>query len=203
LKSVDILKEAIGRQRATLIVVKPLTESQNVLDLLARVEGARALWIYRHYRDVACSNLTHFGAQNGISNLRPIVAGDPGNWRSEHILNRVRQIVRGRFSEDMNPHDAAALFWYARNSLFFDLALNAHPAVSICRYEDFVAQPGAVLRRVYAFLGRRFPGETMTVEVRRDALGKGKSIQFSPDVEQLCQDLLARLDAVYVAQRGS
>ena len=141
LNSLASVKEEIDKQRASLIVLKPLVESQNLRRLLDYFSGSKALWMYRHYKDVARSNLGIFGIKNGVNNLRPIVKNDKKNWRSEKITEPVKKTIVEQFSEEMNPWDAAALFWYTRNMHFFDQNRDQSGDVLMCKYEDFVVAP--------------------------------------------------------------
>ena len=107
LNPLESVKKVVDKNKVPLIVSKPLVETQNSLKLLNYFQGSKALWMYRHYKDVASSNLTLFGIENGINNLRPIVENDSQNWRSENVPENVRKVVFDHFSEDMNPYDAA------------------------------------------------------------------------------------------------
>jgi hypothetical protein len=197
LNPLDLVKEEIRKDRAPFIVLKPLVESQNILQLLGYFEESRALWVYRDYRDVAMSNLTHFGNRNGIDDLRPIVANEPNNWRSEGASENVREIVARHFSENMSPYDAAVLFWFARNSLFFESSLDVNPDVLMCRYEDLVSSPVEVVRRVYNLLGQNYPGDKITAGIHSQSLRKGESIGLAPEIDHSARVLLDGLDKAY------
>src|SRR5688500_173796 len=193
LKPLEELAAVLARDRARLIVAKPIVETQNALRLLAFFPGSKALFIYRHYAAVAASNLALFGPMNGISDLRPIVDGDSANWRADGVPREVRAMVAARFHEKMNPYDAAALFWYVRNRFFFDLRLDRHPAVKLCSYERLVRDPSGMIGCVYRFLNTgRAPA--VGALVRGESPGRRKEIKLSADVERLCRGLLERLD---------
>lgn len=185
------VRAIVARDPARLIVAKPIVETQNALELLGFFPGAKALFLYRHYAAVAASNLKEFGRANGIHNLRPIVDGEAGNWRSERVPADVRDLVRAHFREDMNPCDAAALFWYVRNRFFFDLGLERHPAVLPLRYEALLRDPAGRMEGVYRFLGLPFPRRGVRL-VRGERGSRG--IELSREVEDLCTGLLGRLD---------
>lgn len=188
---------AFRRVRVPLIIAKPLVETQNVKDLLAFFPSSKVLFVYRHFEDVAKSDTAKFGLHNGIDNLRPIVAGCTRNWRSEGARPFVRETVTRHFSQDMNPYDAAVLFWFARNQLFFDLALDAEPRVMLCRYEYLVGDPAAAMQRIYAFAGVSIPDLSHTRQVHSASIGKGGRLPLKPEVRVLCEQLLARLDASF------
>ena len=200
LNTLDLVQKEFARVKAPLIVLKPLVESQNVPELLSYFENGLALWMFRHYKDVAQSNVKKFGPQNGINDLRPIVTGERNNWRSEKASPHVRETVARYFSEDMNPYDAAVLFWYARNSIFFDLELDRHPRVMMCSYEDFVLDPEKFVKSVYERLGRPYPAINLAAEVHANSRKKGKDIEVTPEIEQLAADLYQRLERTYRAQ---
>ena len=194
LNPLPAVKARLARDKASLIVLKPLVESQRVHELTAAFPGAKVLWQYRHYQDVASSNLKAFGTDNGLKDLRPFVQNDPDNWRSQHSTAETRDTIRRFYREDMNPYDAAGLFWWARSRLYFDLGLNGDPDVLLCRYEDLATDPAATMRRIYAFLGRPYPGDHIVRDVHPQSVGKGRVSRLSPEVDSLCADLLARLD---------
>lgn len=180
------------------LVAKPLVESQNVLRLLEHVPNSRALWLYRPVQDVVASDLRWFGARNGIDNSRPIAQGDESNWRAEHVSAETRAIVARHFAEDMDIHDAAALFWLARNRLYFENGLHRpelRARVMPLRYEQLISDPEGTMRRVYGFAGRPFPGPHLVAEVHGSSVGKGAAVPLSAEIAGLCRDLLAQLDA--------
>jgi len=197
LNPLPMVEKELQRDKAQFIIMKPLVESQNICELLDTFAGSQALWLYRDYKDVASSNLQLFGIRNGIDDIRPIAENQPNNWRSERVSEHTRQTILQYFSEDMNPYDAAVLFWYARNSLFFDLELDQDSRVMMCKYEDLIASPETSLHKIYAALGQFFPGEAISKEINSESLGKGKEVKLSPGVENLAKEMLGRLDAAY------
>ena len=194
LNPLSSVRARLARDRASLIVLKPLVESQRVHELMGTFPGSRVLWQYRHYQDVASSNLKAFGMDNGVKDLRPFVADDADNWRSQNSTAETRDTIRRFFREDMNPYDAAALFWWARCRLYFDLNLAGDPRVLLCRYEDLATDPAATMRHIYAFLGRPYPGDHIVRDVHPQSVGKGRVSRLSPAVDALCAELLDRLD---------
>jgi sulfotransferase family protein len=192
-----IVKKEIDKNRASLVVLKPLVESQNAVRLLNYFENSKALWVYRHYKDVALSNLTHWGIKNGINNLRPIVEGQLQNWRSENVSEETKHIVLKYFSENMNPYDAAALFWLVRNRLFFELNLDKHPAVMMCKYDALIDDPVDTMTAIYKFVGYVYPSHKIPLKIYATSKGKGGDIKLSKDIEVLCDEMLERLNRSY------
>jgi len=143
---------------------------------------------------VASSNLKAFGMDNGLNDLRPFLRDDPDNWRSQHSSAETRATIRRFYADDMNPFDAASLFWWARMQLYFEQGLDANPRVLLSRYEDLVTNPAQTMRRTYAFLGQPYPGNHIVKDVNAQSVGKGRVSKLSPAVDELCAALLARLD---------
>lgn len=190
--------QTLAQDRAPLIVMKPLVETQNALALLAQFPHAKILWMYRDYRDVARSKLKKSGMRNGIRDMLYIVEQRP-HWRAENVSEEVRGLVRKHYSPSMNPYDGAALYWYVRNSFLFEQNLAQHPAVYICRYESFVEDPVRHLREIYDFVDLPAPDLTIP-EVHASSVGKGAQVELSAAVAALCDEMTARLDSVWTRQ---
>jgi hypothetical protein len=202
LNPLPVVKATLERDHAPLIVLKPLVESQNTLRLLDFFPGSKALWMYRHYNDVIASRIKKSGPGNGLIDMRYLAENRP-NWRTENVAPEVREVVLQHYSEAMSPYDAAALYWYVRNSLFFSLGLDQNARVMVEKYEEFVVDPMQHMRRIYGFLNQPFPEKNNVAEVHTSSVGKGNHIALSPAVEHLCQELLDRLDGVYYATTGA
>ena len=190
------VSDRIMAQRAPLVVAKPLAESQHLDRLLGLHPGARALWMFRNYKDVARSNIKFFGARTGHDDLAAILSGEQGDWRGEKLDAGVRDEIGRIFSPDLDPHDAAALFWYARNSLLFSLGFADLENLRLCSYDDLVTRPAAVVRQLYSFLGQEYPGDRILKDVFRTSRGGGGDLRLTPRVEELCSRMLQRLQAL-------
>jgi len=188
------VRQALDADRADLIVLKPLVESQNALKLLDAFDNARVLWMYRDFRDSAVSGISTFGRDSGIYDLRCVVDNRAGDWRAEGLPEELRAIASKHFSPDMPPHDAAALFWFIRNSWFFELDLDSNRRVKLCRYGDLVTQPADVLRSIYEFIGHKFPGDKLLPRIHQTSVDRGAELELSEDVQTICTGLLGRLD---------
>lgn len=196
-----LVERRLERTRAPLVVFKPLVESQHAPRLLESFRHVAAVWMVRDYKAVSASNRKHFGADCNVANLRPIAEGDPSNWRSEAATPAVRELIHRHYDPGMSPDDAGVLFWIARNSLLFDLRLDQHPRVLLCRYEDFIDDPETTLRRIYEAVNRPYPGPRMTASVHRLSADRGKKMSLDPAIVEQAEAMKARLDAVYHRQR--
>ena len=197
LNPLSSVKTVIDRDRAPIIILKPLVESQNTLKLLAYFEGSKALWLYRHYQDVAASNVKKWGDKNAIGDLKAIIERRPRDWRYENVSAETRDIVLEHFSEEMNAYDAAALYWFVRNRFIFQLNLDTNPRVRICKYERLITDPVGVMTEIYKFLDHDFPGSKVVSNVHSASINKGKDTKLTPQIDSLCEDLLRKLDQAY------
>jgi hypothetical protein len=193
LRPLPEVQTEIERHRAPITVLKPLVESQHAPRLLAGLPNSRAVWMFRGFESVAVSNVIYFGADNAERDLRLLLTNDPPNWRAELVPDSVRTVVEERYEPGMNPYDAAALFWWARNRLFFDLGLDEHPHVFLCEYETLVAAPRSVMSSIYEFCGVRPPARDTTRRIHSMARDRGASSAISSDVKALCEELHTRL----------
>lgn len=183
----------IERRRAPITVLKPLVESQHAPRLLDGLANARGVWMFRGFESVAASNVGYFGADNSERDLRLLLTNDPPNWRGEVVPDAVRAVLEKHYASDMSPYDAAALFWWARNHLFFDLGLDQRPDVFLCEYEALVADPPGVMHSIYEFCGLDPPGRDTTSRIHSGARDRGASSPISEEVRAVCEELQARL----------
>ena len=59
------------------------------------------------------------------------------------------------------------------------------------------------MRPTYAFLGRTYPGDHIVKDVNAQSVGKGRVSKLSPAVDQLCGQMLERLDQLNEAASES
>jgi hypothetical protein len=200
LRPLDQVAARIQRSRSPLVVLKPLVESQRAPAILREIDGAVGLWVFRDYRDVARSNVKLFTPEVTRINLEPMLDQQPGNWRGEVVPEDVRELIADHYAPDMSPFDGAALFWYARNRLFFDLDLPLEKRVMALRYEDLVAEPAATMRRVYDHAAVPFPGPAIVADIHPRSVGLGRELELATEIEAACDRLLADLNAAYEGQ---
>jgi hypothetical protein len=98
----------------------------------------------------------------------------------------------------MNDASALGLFWFYRNQLFFDQGFETDRRVALVRYESLVGDPAREVDTIARFLGLR-PTEPMRRLITPGSVAKRPPPEIEPDVRRLCQEMLARLDAVHQA----
>ena len=190
------VRARIAADRAPLVVTKPLVESQRLSELLDLFDETRAIWMYRDFRDVVRSNVAFFADGTSHADVAPVLGGDGPSWKAENQDPETVAVVADLYRPDRSPHDAAALFWYLRNRLFLSQDLAGDARVRLCRYEDLVGDPGAVMRGAYRFIGRPYPGDRIVSDVSARSVGRGRDVEISDDIADVCKRLLDRLDGL-------
>jgi len=196
LNPLDSVRRTFEAERAGLIALKPIVESQNALKILDAFENAKVLWMHRNFRDAAVSNIKMFGPDAGLYDLQCIIDNRPGDWRAEGLSDKLRTTVADNFSPDMPPHDAAAMFWFVRNSWFFELGLENNDRAMTLSYERLVSEPENCVRSIYEFLGSPFPGRRILPPIHQDSAGQGAQLEFSENIERLCSNLFFRISTI-------
>ena len=171
-----------------VVAAKPLVESASATQLMDAAGPVKAIWMLRHYPEVARSNVSRFGMDNPYRDLEPIRSRDALDWRYRGATEETCETVASLLSRRLTPFDAAALFWWTRNQLYFDQRLAEDGRIRILRYERACNQPGEVVRSLSGHIGVSLPLSSITSRVRAQPLHP-TTRELDPDVEQLCRKL--------------
>ena len=171
-----------------VVAAKPLVESASATQLMDAAGPVKAIWMLRHYPEVARSNVSRFGMDNPYRDLEPIRSRDALDWRYRGATEETCETVASLLSRRLTPFDAAALFWWTRNQLYFDQRLAEDGRIRILRYERACNQPGEVVRSLSGHIGVSLPLSSITSRVRALPLHP-TTRELDPDVEQLCRKL--------------
>jgi len=192
LKPLSWVQQQFLKDRASFIQFKPLTESQRAHELLEGLPGSRIIWIYRHYMDVGRSTVSHGRGKQAHRSLQPILQNDQADWRCQHLGAEIRETIAGHYRPDLDPMSVSALFWYARNSLYFQQELAAEPRACLMRYDDLVNDSMGVMEDVYDWMERPFPAQKFASFKFSSSIGRGRGLEIDPAVKDLCDELLNR-----------
>jgi hypothetical protein len=196
-----VVRNVVLASRHRYVLFKPLCDSHRVDELLAleTPTPGRAIWAYRGVDGRVRSALAKFGDTN-LRVLAEIAAGRGSDmWQAQRLSADNLELIRSFDWTSMTPASAAALFWYVRNSLFFDLALERRDDVLLSSYDALVADPEAGTRTLASFLDLEWhPG--LAAHIERRPGRQTAPLDFEPRVRSLCHDLETRLDAVAAVQ---
>lgn len=199
LRSDAAVAAIVVRSRHRCVLFKPLCDSHRVTQLLDDLPvptPGRAIWAYRDVDARVRSAVAKFGDAN-LQALRQIAAGTgDAMWQAQGLSPATRDLLRSFDYGQMTAETAAALFWYARNSLFFELGLPDRPDVLLSSYDALVADPEPVMRSLCSFLDFPWRPELAAhIEPRGDA-GRARPLDIDPRVRLHCAELTVRLDTV-------
>jgi Sulfotransferase domain len=178
----------IRRLPFEVVAAKPLAESASATALMDAAGAVKAVWMLRHYSEVARSNVNRFGTDNPYRDLHPIRSRDALDWRYRGATEETWQTVTALLNRRLTPYDAAALFWWTRNQLYFDQRLWEDDRIRILRYERACNQPDEVIRSLSDHIGVTLPRGSIASRVRAQPFHP-ETREFDPDVEQLCKKL--------------
>lgn len=219
LKSHQVVLDTVAASRHQVVLFKPICDSHDTDKLLDLFGGAanpaRALWAYRAVDDRVRSAVTKFGdvnqqvmariAKEGIrdGDIRgprevPERSEDAswGGWQTGGMTPEVLEAVRSCDPASLDANSGAALFWWARNSLYFTTGLDTRADVMPVSYDQVVADPRGTLERVCRFAGLPYrPEVSAHVDSRAAARGHKAPLDLDPRVRTLTDELGARLDA--------
>ncbi len=203
IKNAKTRHELIARSTAKCVMFKPVSDCHRVTELLGEHSRAKAVWVYRDYKDVANSAVERWGdtTKRFVEDLLQ-GGGDWGRrqWNREKVTAECLSELRDAAQGGLTPHGAAALFWYMRNRTYFDQDLEHHPDTIILKYEDIVTHPHDETVRVCEFLDIRFHPE-MVSKVFASSVRKRMFPEVSRQISDLCGGMLDRLDRVRAAAR--
>ena len=147
----------------------------------------------------ARSALSKFG-RNNLLVLADIAAGSgAGMWQAQRLPAAAMEVISSFDYRTMTPETAAALFWWVRNSLYFELGLDRRSDVLLASYDDLLTDPRAGMRAICSFLGLAFRPELVAHIAPRAA--RRAALDLDPRVRVLCDQLQERMDTTLRAQR--
>jgi hypothetical protein len=195
LKPDPAIRAIVDGSRHREVLFKPLCDSHRIDDILDSVTPGRgkAIWIYRHYTARTRSAVEKFGGVN-----RQVLAdfargAGADRWQVQRLSEATVEAIRAVDWEHATPETGAAMFWFARNSLYFDRGFAERSDIALVSYETMLADPSREMQRLCEFLDVDYdPSFVAHMEPRRPAV---IDVAIADDVRAHCEALQARLDA--------
>ena len=197
LRPVDHVRGLVEASRHPYVLFKPLCDTHRtpeLLDALRTRSAPRALWVYRSAEGRARSAVAKFGDQN-LRVLSDLANGrGRDRWQAQRLSPDSLALIQGLDWSGVDPVSAAALFWYVRNRLYFELGLDKRTDVLLVSYDAMVAAPAAEMRRICGFLDFPYhPRLVAGVTARPPAITPAVGLQ--PEIAARCAELTAELEA--------
>lgn len=203
IRALPTIERLVGKSRARFVLFKPLCDSQRTPELLAHFgPRARAIWAYRNVDGRVRSAIAKFGDSN-LRVLRTFAAGEeqkPWNtWQIEGLSAENADFIRSFDLDSLSAESGAALFWYLRNALYFELGLDRRTDTMLVDYDALLAEPERVATGVCRFLEIPYrPALIGSIDPRRPS--QRPPLPIDPRIRERCTVLKARLDAACAAQ---
>lgn len=196
LEPLDRVEQLVRSSIFPVVVLKPICETHRVHELLDRFPRSRAVWIFRHYH--AAVNSASAKWKSGIEAVRRLAEGElaSAGWRAGGLSQARLDLVRRWYRPAMSLHEANAVMWYLRNSLFFDLAADRRPEILLVRYEDLVKEPHPRFEAIFRFIDLPAP-PGFDASVRDTETSRRPFPAIAPDLAEHCDDLHTRLMTHY------
>lgn len=197
------IPHAISASKASVLVMKPILNSFDALNLLKTHDNSKIIWMLRDYKDMIASSMKMFGSV--VSDyMKDLVLYNKGdNWLSLGVPAETREILSAIDSSDFTSYDWMAMVWWSVNRTIILDRLYDRDRFLLVKYETLVRNPDAVLKAVYGFIGLEYHYKA-TKYVHTASIGKGAAIRLHPRVEEICDNLaeaLSRLSGTVKPQR--
>jgi hypothetical protein len=201
------IRAVVERSGHRFILFKPLCDSHRtnaLLDGLGTPSAGRAVWAYRDVDGRVRSAVQKFGDANRQALARIASGEGAGTWQAGGLGPERFELIRRLQPASLSPESAAALFWYLRNGLYFDLGLDRRDDVTLASYGATVRDPETSVRALTAFLGVSYSPE-LIAHIDARAATPRPPLELDVRIRELCDDLSARLDAAYAErlERGA
>jgi hypothetical protein len=192
LRPLASIERLVRRSPSPVIALKPICETHRVNELLDRFPGSKAIWIFRNYQ--ATVNSASVKWTSGRDVLGRLVRREypADEWRLGGLTEDKVQLAARLYRDDMSLHEANAVMWYLRSSLFFDLKASERSDVLLVRYEDLVGSPRDHFGKLFEFIGTPLPMEGVAA-IRSSGRSKRPFPEIAPEIRRLCEDVEARL----------
>jgi hypothetical protein len=203
LRADEVVQRIVLDSRHRYVLFKPLCDSHRVDHLLDDVRTpspGRAIWAYRDVDGRVRSAVSKFG-RNNLLVLGDIAAGrGDAMWQAQRLSAETLEVLASFDYRTMTPESAAALMWWMRNGLYFELGLELRNDVMLASYQDLLRDPPGAMGALCSFLDLPYrPG--LVAHLRSPSSGGRPPLDLDPRVRVLCDQLAARLDDVHRQQR--
>ncbi|RJG49456.1 sulfotransferase family protein [Motilimonas pumila] len=190
MRDISVIQALKENSQAPTFVIKTLCELETIPHLQEQLAPVKVIWIYRDYRDVVNSMLKSF--RNQAKQIKRLSSGVDDSWWGKGLSPKNLLLLQTVVTDNISDTDAAALQWYVRNSLLFELNLANQTDVLVVNYEQLVTQPQSVLAKVFAFCNLSYD-QKFGSNIFANSIGKQGVPAFSPDIADLNNSLFEQL----------
>lgn len=194
LREDDVVRSIIESSRHRCVVFKPLCDAHRIVHLmegLGTPRHGRAVWIYRDVGGRVRSVLAKW-PENNRRVIRALADGYRG-WEAGGLSEERLELVKSFDLDRLSQASGAALLWYLRNVLFFDLGLDRRSDVALVSYERFLSEPEWLMQALCDLAGIPFRSRMVGRVGARPPAVPGE-LDIDGRVVELCEGLRRQLD---------
>lgn len=185
------VESLVAKEKTFWVNLKPLYETQRSGEILKRFPGSKALWIFRNYLDVVDSHINYYG-DCGDEYIADLYKEMIVSWKNEIVCQEVLELLHDFPLNSINSATGYALFWLARNSLYFENTHNRD--ILLINYERLVTSPEPEIEKIFSFLDQPFKKYYSGI-VNTKSISKPVNFVIEEKVLRACERMYNRLIA--------
>jgi hypothetical protein len=205
-----VINELISNSGKKVALFKPLNDSQWADRFLETFPGLKLIWMFRDPFDTVNSAVAKWGG--GQLNMVAWIANairETGSLQAAMPLLETRPgyaIYAERMSQGacdkllqwtdrpLTEHAGAAVLWYLRNRIYFDLGLDNEDRTMAMGYEALVRSKEKHIREICAFIGIRYSSK-YAGDIRMSSVNKSPRPNLPDDIEESVVGLYGKMNA--------
>ena len=210
-----VISGIVNKSSKKVALFKPLNDSQWADRFLDAFPGSRIIWMFRDPFDTVNSAVAKWGdGQLGMMTWIASAIREAGSLEAateiletrpgyaiyaERMSPGVRDKLLRWTSEPLTEHTGAAVLWYLRNRIFFDLGLAEDDRAMLMGYEALVQSKEKHIREICRFIGIRYSAR-YAADIRTSSVGRSPRPELPDDIEESVVDLYRQLNAAFEKQ---
>lgn len=177
---------------APIVVLKPMTDTHKLGELLQNFPNSQGLWVYRRMSDVVNSHVRMWtGMPESLKRIR--AERNWQNWRAGGISDQSYEIICEFAKNGLDNKTACAIFWYVRNVQFFEQNHHKDERVFLVPYDRFVVEPQESFTKLLNAMNVPV-NPFMMQHIHAQSRSKNVPPAIHEEVAALCRDLGRRFD---------
>lgn len=198
LKSIDVVQKVVSTAGAPFVLLKPIVETQRVIELLDRFPGSKAIFIVRDYRAAISSMVKFFGVAH-VKTVQSWLDNDFAEF--PQTPKALRDTIREIWQQDSSTQTASGLYWLLYNSSYIFLDMESNARIHLVSYENLVMVPEPALRKTCEFIGLPYK-KAMHADIYSSSAECRDAPKLPPGLRQQCEKVWKQLNACVKASVG-
>lgn len=196
-----VIRRLVEASNASHVIFKALCELPELRQLLDDFTPAKGIWVLRDFQDVVNSHVAIWNRMpRSIGEIVTDRNGAAG-WRGRGMSDSTHALVTRLYHPEISNASACALFWYFRNVLFFEHALDSDERMYLVRYESLVKEPERECSRLFQFLGIEY-SSWISSPVVLSSVSKRPAPEIEGRILKVCEGLTERFETAF-AEMGT